>query len=59
MCHHNMGAPHVGSSGSASHTQHLVHVNNVLYWGQAHPHAHLCVGLWLFLCCYFLIKLQA
>lgn len=39
MCHHNMGVPHMGTSGSTSHTQRLVHMNNVLYWGQALPHA--------------------
>lgn len=47
MCCHNMGVPHVGTSGSTFHTQHLVHVNSVLYWGQALPHAHSTSSVWV------------
>lgn len=47
MCHHNIGVPCVGTSENTSHTQHLVHVNNVLYWGQALPHAQSTSSVWI------------
>lgn len=47
MCHHNMGVPRLGTSGSPSHTQHLFHVNKVLYWGQALPHALSTSSVWV------------